>query len=64
MTAAAITMRLRLTSDLAEPLTAATRLEGKVDMTAPAITLRLKESAALLELGRALAASRAPTSEK
>ena len=57
MRAAAITERLRRISAMSD-LTPERRLEGKLDMSPAAVTARLKEAAALLELCRVLAHAR------
>jgi hypothetical protein len=56
MSLAAITARLRLASELASDLAPERRLETKLEMTPAAITVRLRECAALLEACRKLEA--------
>lgn len=56
MSPRAVTARLRLASDLACDLSPERRLEAKLEMSKAAITARLREAAALLELCRRLEA--------
>jgi hypothetical protein len=58
LTAAAIEVRLKQASRLAGSLRPEARLETKIDLTAAGVTSRLKQASDLLELCRALQASR------
>jgi len=55
MSPEAIEARLRRASEASFPLTAATRLDSKIDLSGRGVSARLQEASDLLELSRALA---------
>jgi hypothetical protein len=57
MSAEAVDRRLHQASDASQPLTAATRLDCKIDLSAHGVSARLREASELLDVCRALAQS-------
>lgn len=54
VSASAIDARLHMVSELSHPLTLATRLDCKIDLSGRGVSARIKEASDLLELCRML----------